>query len=73
MSLRSSALEAVDRCLAREGVSRAELSRRTGTSRGFISQLLNGSGRGLNITTKTLDRIFDVLGYEAKVIVTRKK
>ena len=50
--------------LEKEQVSRAELARRLGKSKGFVSQLLNG---GRNLTLRTLADVLSVLGYKLKL------
>jgi transcriptional regulator with XRE-family HTH domain len=50
--------------LEKEQVSRAELARRLGKSKGFVSQLLNG---GRNLTLRTLADVLSVLGYKLKM------
>jgi transcriptional regulator with XRE-family HTH domain len=47
--------------LEKEKISRKELAHRLGKSKGFISQLLNGSR---NLTLRTVADIFHVLGYK---------
>ena len=57
-----------------KGVSRVELAERLGTSRAFISQVLNGSR---NMTLRTLFRISRALGHDSQIafntIDARKK
>jgi transcriptional regulator with XRE-family HTH domain len=48
-----------------QGVSRAELSRRLGKSRPFVTKLLRD---GTNMTTKTISDIFFALGRSARVV-----
>jgi transcriptional regulator with XRE-family HTH domain len=50
--------------LENEKVSRKELSDRLGKSKGFVSQLLNGSR---NLTLRTVADILHVLGYRASL------
>lgn len=51
-----------------QGVSRAGLAQRMGTSRAFISQVLNGNR---NMTLRTLFRICRALGYDAQIVYDR--
>jgi len=44
-----------------EGISRNELAKRLGKTKGFISQLLNG---GRNLTLRTIADIISALGYK---------
>jgi transcriptional regulator with XRE-family HTH domain len=46
--------------LAREGVTRSELARRLGKTKGFVSQALAGNR---NLTLRTIADMFDALGY----------
>lgn len=50
--------------LEKEGVSRAELARRLGKSKGFVSQLLGG---GRNLTLRTLADVLGALGYKLRL------
>lgn len=52
--------EAICDILEREGISRQELANRIGRSKGFVSQVLNGSR---NMTLNTLSEIAQALGY----------
>ncbi len=52
-----------------EGLSQAELACRLEVSRQAISKVERGAGR---ITVDRLFRIFDVLGYEAEITVSRR-
>lgn len=54
--------------LEKEKISRKELAKRLGKSKGFVSQLLNG---GRNLTLRTVADILQVLGY--KVTLTPYK
>lgn len=58
------ATEVLCELLDREGVSRAELARRLGKSRGFVTQTLSGEK---NLTLKTLAHFATVLGYRLSV------
>ena len=44
-----------------QGVSRTELAKRLGTSKGYVTQLLDGSA---NMTLRTLSDVYLALGYE---------
>lgn len=50
--------------LEKEGVSRTELARRLGKTKGFVSQLLGG---GRNLTLRTLADVLSVLGYRLQL------
>ena len=50
--------------LEEEKISRKELADRLGTSKGFVSQLLNG---GRNLTLRTVADILHVLGYKVSI------
>lgn len=52
----------INRTLAEQGVSKNELSRRTGISQGGIVTLLNGDRE---IQTDTVQRIADALGVKS--------
>ena len=54
--------EAICEIMETEGVSRQELARRIGRTKGFVSQLLNGSR---NMTLRTLAEIALALGQQA--------
>lgn len=54
------ATELILELLERNGLNRADLAERLGKSRGFVSQLLNGSR---NMTLRTLSDIFGALGH----------
>ncbi len=56
--------EALCGLLEKEGVSRAQLARRLGKSKGFVSQLLGG---GRNLTLRTLADVLGALGYKLKL------
>lgn len=58
--------EALARTLESAGVSRAELARRLGRSRGFVTQLFSG---GRNLTLRTIADVLDVLDKRMSVSV----
>ncbi len=55
--------ELICELMAEQNINRAELARRMGRSKGFISQLLDGSR---NMTIRTVADIFTCLGHEFK-------
>ena len=54
--------------LERESVTRAELGRRLGKSKGFISQILAGDK---NLTLRTVSDVCDALGFRAQLEASR--
>lgn len=60
--------ETVSAVMQEEGVSKAQLAKLMGKTKGFISQLLSG---GRNLTLRTLAGLVDALGY--RVIITVSK
>lgn len=54
--------------LESEEVSRAELGRRMGRTKGFVSQILAGDK---NLTLRTIADVCDALGYRARFDVAR--
>jgi len=54
--------------LVRENVSRTELGRRLGKSKGFISQILAGDK---NLTLRTIADVCDALGYRPHLDTAR--
>jgi len=54
----------IDAALARSGLSRAELARRLGTSRAYVTKILRGNA---NFTLDSLVRISDALGGELRL------
>lgn len=62
------AAEAVSVVMQEEGVTKAQLARRMGRTKGFITQLLSG---GRNLTLRTLAGVADAL--EARVTITVSK
>lgn len=53
--------ELICQVMSEKGVSRSELARRLGRSKGYITKLLDGSA---NMTIRTLSDVFSALGYE---------
>lgn len=75
--------ETISQAMEREGVTKAELARRLGKTKGFVSQILAG---GRNLTLRTIADVTDALGYkisiqalpreevrESESVVTREK
>ena len=62
------AAEAVSVVMQEEGISKAQLAKRMGRTKGFITQLLSG---GRNLTLRTLAGLADAL--EARVTITVSK
>lgn len=60
--------EAVSAAMEEEGISKAQLAKRLGKTKGFISQLLSG---GRNLTLRTLAGLVDALGYRIKITVSK--
>ena len=60
--------EAVSAAMQEEGITKAQLAKRMGRSKGFITQLLSG---GRNLTLRTLAGLADAL--EARVTITVSK
>ena len=60
--------EAVSVVMEKEGISKAQLAKRMGRTKGFITQLLSG---GRNLTLRTLAGLADAL--EARVTITVSK
>ena len=60
--------EAVSTVMQEAGISKAQLARRMGRTKGFITQLLSG---GRNLTLRTLAGLADAL--EARVTITISK
>lgn len=58
--------EALTEAMERAGVSKAELARRLGKTRGFVSQILAG---GRNLTLRTIADVGDALNYKITVQV----
>jgi transcriptional regulator with XRE-family HTH domain len=53
--------EKICELMEREGVNRAQLAKRLGKTRGYVTQLLDGT---TNMTVRTISDVFTVLGYE---------
>jgi transcriptional regulator with XRE-family HTH domain len=60
--------EELSRLLEKEAVTKAELARRLGKTKGFVSQVLAG---GRNLTLRTIADVADVLGY--RILVSSSK
>jgi transcriptional regulator with XRE-family HTH domain len=58
------ATELVSRALEHEGISRAQLARRIGKSKAYVTQVLRGQN---NMTLRTLSDLTDVLGYAVEL------
>ena len=63
-ALAAGAAELIARLMAEQAVSRAELARRLGKSRAWVTQLLSGKG---NLTVKTLAEAAFALGAELRM------
>lgn len=61
--------EALAEAMNRQGVTKAELARRLGKSRGFVSQVLAG---GRNLTLRTIADVADALGCQIRVQTVRR-
>lgn len=53
--------ELICELMDRHGVSRSELARRLGKSKGYVTKLLDGS---VNMTLRTISDVYFVLGFE---------
>jgi len=53
----------IQNAINRSGISRAEMARRTGRNRSFVSRILSGTH---NLTVKTLARSMAVCGFEVR-------
>ena len=62
--------EAVSVVMEKEGISKAQLAKRLGKTKGFISQLLSG---GRNLTLRTLAGLVDALGYRVTIRVSKDR
>ena len=62
--------EAVSAVMQEEGISKSQLAKRLGKTKGFISQLLSG---GRNLTLRTLARLVDALGYRVTITVSKDR
>lgn len=63
-SLVLEATEVVSRLMHEQGLTKADLARRLGKSRAWVTQLLNGSA---NMTLRTLAEVLVALDAEARV------
>jgi transcriptional regulator with XRE-family HTH domain len=50
--------------LRNEGISKVELARRLGKTKGFVTQILSG---GRNLTLRTVSDVADALGYKIEI------
>lgn len=64
------AAEEVAKAMEDQGVSRAELARRLGKTRGYITQFFKGGG---NVRLRTLARILFALGLRATIVTVDAK
>ena len=62
--------EAVNVVMQEEGISKAQLAKRLGKTKGLISQLLSG---GRNLTLRTLAGLVDALGYRVTITVSKDR
>lgn len=62
--------EAVSAVMEKEHISKAQLAKRLGKTKGFISQLLSG---GRNLTLRTLAGLVDALGYRVTIRVSKDR
>lgn len=60
--------EAVCEVMQKEGITKAQMARRMGRSKGFITQLLSGDR---NLTLRTLANMADALGCHVGVTVSK--
>ncbi|MEQ8966186.1 MAG: helix-turn-helix transcriptional regulator [Azospirillaceae bacterium] len=60
--------DGVQRRMAAQGVSRAELARRLGTSQAYVTKLFNGSA---NFTVETMVKIAMALGTDLEIGLAR--
>lgn len=58
--------EALSEAMIRQGISKTELARRLGKTKGFVSQILAG---GRNLTLRTIADVADALGCQVRVQV----
>lgn len=58
------ATEAIAVALEQSGISRAELARRLGRHRSFVTRLLSGPR---NLTVATVGEVLDALGFEGNI------
>ena len=62
--------EAVSAVMQEEGITKAQLARHMGRTKGFITQLLSGSR---NLTLRTLAGMADALGYRVTITVSKDR
>lgn len=63
--------ETISQAMEREGVTKAELARRLGKTKGFVSQILAG---GRNLTLRTIADVTDALGHKISIqVLPREK
>jgi transcriptional regulator with XRE-family HTH domain len=60
--------EIICKLMKQDGISRTELAKRMGHTKGRISRLLDGEA---NLTLRSLSDIFDALGHKVIVAVER--
>lgn len=58
------ATETIQRLMDDKGVNRVELARRIGSTKGHVSQLLDGKR---NMTLRTLSRVLGAVGHRGKI------
>lgn len=63
------AAELIAAQMAEQGLSKADLARRLGKSRSWVTQLLNG---GRNMTVRTLAEVLHALGSELELAAQKK-
>ena len=56
--------ERLSEALSQEGITKAELAKRLGKTKGFVSQILSG---GRNLTLRTIADVADSLGYRISI------
>ncbi len=62
--------EKIIELMQKDNITKAELAKRLGKSKGFITQLLDGSR---NFTVRTIADIFHALGYGLQVMEAKYK
>lgn len=62
--------EALSKVMEEESMTKTELARRLGKTKGFISQLLGG---GRNLTLRTIADVADTLGCHVQVTLSRRR
>lgn len=60
----ATAQSTIQNAISKSGISRAEMARRMGRDRSFISRILNGNH---NLTIKTMARSLAVCGFEVRL------